>query len=1729
MSNFNNNDKEIIYRCAVPDPQYLPNDYSVNRELVYSEINDNFHTLEGMTISGMTYVGDTLTIQRADGRTVSAVISASGSSSGSTEGVFEPIHVGNIGSSETGDTEAQFLASNGSPRPLNILGSGGTKVSTSANSSVIISSTKNNERRLVLDDGERTFDFAQWLTSGESGTTRLVLEGRNGIDVDLIDSPERDTLIVRVSGTEFESTTVTPLLVNNVPIGDIVVPATTYQNTRNITIEGINGIDVTTNEDGVTIIDGNLPSGTHEEMGVYGQGLTADTEMLFGLLSTDGEKSLVFASSRDIDSTGNQVSVSTEIVEDETTRKIVNHALISSLQVKHKNYEGISVNEPKEGDDENVGNVDNRVVLSGDTYMDVTYSHDDNTNIDYFTFSPQLSAVPLTINNIPFSNIGNTFLIPTTIPTTRNVSIEGRDGIEFFKDTDTDTWVIKGNTPGGDTYYETTIGYQTIAQSTGTESTTVMDTVTTDEDAAPLVFSPSNSVVFSSSGETVTKLSPHALISTLGVIDKFDGAISGITANNGLAEDVDNTVVFRGIDGITISYEHMNEGNLDLFTFASNGGGSGITPSSASLTVNNLLNVGNFLTNNGDTTARNLAIIGSGSVDVITEQNRIVISGGQGSSSDFSAITVNGMSLGNFATDGNAVKNLVFRPGENVQISTGQNQTDCFVTISANGGGGGSDMMTLISRNDLLELRNTSGLTKGMQYRIFDYECSVNPYDNGSAMTESDLSAASHNFDIIVTSNGVDSLDENARAVSDIGYFSGNDLSAWEIKYDIDPSVAKYPWGPINPFIVITVNDDNYSPEHPHGEVVQRKLYRYSEADTETYYCWRLPESYSTTAMVFTLSDTPTTGDNLYNVSGQILVYYDGETMYNSEVLHYEESSNKGLVYYMKDEFGNEAPYDFKNVLIKSGDSERVRYNYTFTKNDSDMSIDGNSCNSNKIGAMINENGSFLFPKNTFEANTPSDKFIGNVLYDNANGNSFIGECRGNILQNGCNNNIFDSASRNVLAEDCSACHFSASADNNIVGKASHDVTFQSNSSEHTLGQFCSNITLGEDQKANVFGSHCENIDVSVSGSSYNKFGINCHNITSSSSTMTNCEFENGVKFLNISAKNRSLNNLLFCEGYGGADSENIITLSLDGPSQGERITIGFKNGVNEPTTKIWNEANDGLPTGGTVGQVLKKMSNMDYDASWQNESTGGTEIYSSVTYTQLKTASRQGELTPGMLYRITDYNFTTSESALSGAGHGFDIIVKAITDSQLSEDAYATQRSGISDIYFNGHNLAAWQIRYAIENNKQRFNWADSVNGKGVIYYMKDEFGNSASYDFKNCLFIDKTILYYTFSYDNNGTIEDCSMLPNCVNNVIEGNVFTQGITTSEINHTNILDIGKNIFTCTHTSGAPQDNIIKEGSVGNRLYGDNIRENIIGRFSQNNSLNSGCTNNVIGDYTISNYLSERCSKNIFGNGCSGNVLGQNSVSNVFGINVNGIRILLPNNIVYATLEDCVFENNVSVVVDKINAIGVVKNYLFYNGLSISENITLDDTSTGSICFRTSVGMTSRGRIKMWNEADNGVTNTTQTAITNGNISLDLSSNEITTLKIDSPSTVNSDTSGKLYSGITITVPNDSEKYKVLISIDSGVQSGTNIYDLITINGNCSNANILRNYTLDDSTIRTLVLVFENGICSVSQYQTNDTSSILDNNQGGGEEETNPNTTPNGESEGEGEGTESRV
>lgn len=140
------------------------------------------------------------------------------------------------------------------------------------------------------------------------------------------------------------------------------------------------------------------------------------------------------------------------------------------------------------------------------------------------------------------------------------------------------------------------------------------------------------------------------------------------------------------------------------------------------------------------------------------------------------------------------------------------------------------------------------------------------------------------------------------------------------------------------------------------------------------------------------------------------------------------------------------------------------------------------------------------------------------------------------------------------------------------------------------------------------------------------------------------------------------------------------------------------------------------------------------------------------IEWTDLTSLVQTSALNPGMKYRIIDYvTMVDQEDYCRSAEHPFDLIVTAIDHHTLDEHAVATLPSN-GDAYFDAREfhvpdyqqyleyarvpLESWEIKYCLDNDKTRFKFADTENGKGVIYWMKDEFGNEAPYDFKNVQF---------------------------------------------------------------------------------------------------------------------------------------------------------------------------------------------------------------------------------------------------------------------------------------------------------------------------------------------------------------------------------------------------------
>ena len=442
-----------------------------------------------------------------------------------------------------------------------------------------------------------------------------------------------------------------------------------------------------------------------------------------------------------------------------------------------------------------------------------------------------------------------------------------------------------------------------------------------------------------------------------------------------------------------------------------------------------------------------------------------------------------------------------------------------------------------------------------------------------------------------------------------------------------------------------------------------------------------------------------------------------------------------------------------------------------------------------------------------------------------------------------------------------------------------------------------------------------------------------------------------------------------------------------------------------------------------------------------ENIEKGGTTTIS-ITYSDLVDLRNNSELNPGTKYRITDYVTTTSQPNTQSAGHQFDIIVEALSENTLSEDAKAIQNE--NDEYFDGSNLEAWELKYCLDNDTARFGWAvtnttvnsENVNiidtlitdngfndpflpdyyiyidtagneferyvpeeegdgmrdtdffieygretspdglenqlciykndlsdenymeggeeegpdyadkffywsteevdgiiydkwkksetdsgwnitdgggnvfiltqrittgeinlvenkGKGVIYYMKDEFNNETPYDFKNIKFYrEKQNKYvFTFSWINeNEDVEDLTLRQD----LLSGDRIAYGTHNNIIkiyNKGNQQQLNDVTFVSSYLYDSGFFNGCHSNSLGNNChsnsFGNNCYSNSLGNNCQSNSLGNGCYSNSLGNGCYSNSLGNNCYSNSLGNNCYYNSLGNYCYYNSFGDQFN--------------------------------------------------------------------------------------------------------------------------------------------------------------------------------------------------------------------------------------------------
>ena len=314
-------------------------------------------------------------------------------------------------------------------------------------------------------------------------------------------------------------------------------------------------------------------------------------------------------------------------------------------------------------------------------------------------------------------------------------------------------------------------------------------------------------------------------------------------------------------------------------------------------------------------------------------------------------------------------------------------------------------------------------------------------------------------------------------------------------------------------------------------------------------------------------------------------------------------------------------------------------------------------------------------------------------------------------------------------------------------------------------------------------------------------------------------------------------------------------------------------------------------------------------------------DILVSGSYSTIYNLYKAGKLIPGCFYEIEDYTLVLDpdRTDIKSGDHKFNIILQAISKNKFSEVAKAAPSKDESDTYFDNCDLSKWELKYCIENDTERFDWAYN-RGQGIIYYMKDEWSNECPYDFKNV------------RYNNEISGESDS----------DGIVYLEGIRQADRSsyiYTFCQRYENEIYDLTapqlrigpFKSGVVHDNVIKpyfieyvEGGYNTFVYTKQILNNIsIGSF-----LNDSDGPTTLGSFAIANIAYKGSLVSEATNCTIGSINSSVSIDNIY----RSENISYTNNI---------FENTYNVRISSLNfSHNNISNskYLYITGFEVCSN-----------------------------------------------------------------------------------------------------------------------------------------------------------------------------------------------
>lgn len=363
---------------------------------------------------------------------------------------------------------------------------------------------------------------------------------------------------------------------------------------------------------------------------------------------------------------------------------------------------------------------------------------------------------------------------------------------------------------------------------------------------------------------------------------------------------------------------------------------------------------------------------------------------------------------------------------------------------------------------------------------------------------------------------------------TDVEYFANCNLAAWELKYSIDNDKQRFAWAKIGYDAALVCwawgsDSDGFL----------RKTSDFTEEGNEIWevvYPSRFPDDREDMASSDLLWMESGDGERRYAVydDGQpnYITFYSIEESWRESwgcyvdqwgpIMCAPQRGGTGVIYYMKDEWNNECPYDFKNIQFKrkltdgayapdDGDDTWV-YTFNAYNDDGGIHLDATLLNHTWIGNFgcvckgnvikeynVHYGGGSKYSLIRLNDNVFLNRYsISDNLYLECHSNNFGNNCHSNTFDNECySNNFGNFCHSNTFGTACYNNTFEDDCLNNTFGGLCYYNTFGYNFSYNTFGMTCGYNTFGDDCGYNTFGNSCS-YNTLRDGCKRNAFESNC-------------------------------------------------------------------------------------------------------------------------------------------------------------------------------------------------------------------------------------------------------------------------------------------------------------------------------------------------------------------------------------------------------------------------------------------------------------------------------------------------------------------------------------------------------------------------------------------------------------------------------------------------------------